>query len=126
MTDVKDHEEGGQAWPQLENLLQMQNEGSYVIECLSEDFRAEAVRGMNDAYDCLTKHPLPRVGAEQVKAMLDDAVPALRNRDLVLCSRKLYRLRRRLANQVAYMLRMKSPYSEQLYPLFGRDESDAS
>lgn len=81
---------------------------------------------MNDAYDCLTKHPLPRVGAEQVKAMLDDAVPALRNRDLVLCSRKLYRLRRRLANQLAYMLHMKSPYSEQLYPLFGRDDSDVS
>lgn len=42
MTDVKDQEEGEQAWTQIENLLQMQNEVSYVIECLSEDFRARS------------------------------------------------------------------------------------
>jgi hypothetical protein len=126
MTDVKDQEEGGQAWPQIENLLQMQNEVSYVIECLSEDFRAEAVRGMRDVYECLSERRLPKSCVEEIETMLDEAVAPLNGRDLVQCSRKMYRLRRRLANQVAYMLRMKSPYSEQLYPLFGRDESDVS
>lgn len=126
MAEVKDSDATGQAVQQIASLLQMQNEVSYVIECLSEDYRAEAIRGMNDAYECLNTHPLPQGCAEQIKAMLDEAVPPLNSRELVLCSRKLYRLRRRLANQVAYMLRMKYPYSEQLYPLFGRDESYAS
>ena len=126
MADVKDQEEGGQAWPQIENLLQIQNEVSYVIECLAEDCRAEAARGMKDAYNCLEKHCLPRSCVEEIETMLDEAVAPLNGRDLVQCSRKMYRLRRRLANQVAYMLRVKYPYSEQLYPLFGRDESYAS
>lgn len=126
MADVKDNEAGKQCLSQIMNLLQMQNEVSYVIECLSEDYRAEAARGMKDAYDCLEKHCLPQSCVEQIEAMLDEAVPPLNSRDLVLCSRKLYRLRRRLANQVAYLLSQKSPYSEKLYPLFGRDESDVS
>lgn len=126
MTDVKDNEAGEQAFSQIMSLVQMQNEVSYVIECLSEDFRAEAVRGMKDAYECLDTHRLPKSCVEQIEAMLDEAVAPLNGRDLVQCSRKMYRLRRRLANQLAYMLHMKSPYSEQLYPLFGRDESDVS
>lgn len=126
MAELKDSDDSGQALMQIMSLLQMQNEVSYVIECLSEDYRAEAIRGMNDAYECLKTHPLPQGCAEQIKAMLDEAVPPLNSRELVLCSRKLYRLRRRLANQLAYLLRMKSPYAEELYPLFGRDESDAS
>lgn len=74
MTDVKDQEEGGQAWPQIENLLQIQNEVSYVIECLAEGCRAEAARGMKDAYNCLEKHCLPRSCVEQIETMLDEAV----------------------------------------------------
>lgn len=116
--------EGHQAF--LCNLLQMQNEVSYVIECLGEDHRAEAVRGMKDAYDCQETHPLPRCWAEQIKTMLDEAVPPLNSRDLALCSRKLYRLRRRLANQVALLVNQKSPYAEQLYPQFDQVAPSAS
>ena len=53
MAELKDSDDSGQALMQIMSLLQMQNEVSYVIECLSEDYRAEAIRGMNDAYECL-------------------------------------------------------------------------
>lgn len=119
---MQHNESSQQVMQDIANLLQMQNEVSYVIECLSEDFRAEAARGMEDAYSCLKKYPLPSSWAEQVKAMLDDAVPPLNERDLVLCARKLYGLRRRLANQVAGLLGAKSPYTEEYYPLFGPAE----
>lgn len=126
MTEVDAKKAADELLMLLDGLLQMGNEVSYVIECLSEDCRAEAGRGMKDAFDCLEKHPLPESWAEQIEAMLDEAVPPLNTRNLVLCSRKLYRLRRRLANQVACLLRVKSPYSEQLYPLFGKEGSYAS
>ena len=126
MAETKDQDWGEQALVLIVNLLQMENEVSYVIECLSEDFRGEAVRGMQDAYDCLQKHPLPQSCAEQVKQMLDEVMAPLKSRDLVLCSRKLYGLRGRLANQAAYLLRSKSPYERELYPLFGREDSDAT
>lgn len=126
MTEVDARKAADDLLMLLDGLLQMQNEVAYVIECLSEDYRAEAGRGMKDAFACLEKHPLPESWAEQIEAMLDEAVPPLNTRNLVLCSRKLYGLRRRLANQVAYLLRAKSPYSEQLYPLFEREKSDVS
>lgn len=122
MTEVDAGKAADELLMRLDGLLQMENEVSYVIESLSEDYRAEAGRGMQDAFDCLEKHPLPESWAEQIQGMLEEAVPPLNSRDLVMCSRKLYRLRRRLANQVACLLRVKSPYSEQLYPLFGRAE----
>jgi hypothetical protein len=101
----------------LEALFQMQNEVSYVIECLSEDFRAEGIRGLHDAYDYLEKCPLPMAWCEQIKRHLDEAVAPLNGRDLVTASRILYGLRRRLANEIAALMDRKLPYALVYYPL---------
>ena len=108
----------------LQNLMQLQNEVSYVIECLGEDFRAEAVRGMVDAYECLQRTVIPVEWREQVNQLLDNAAAPINGRDLVTALRILYRLRRRLANQTASLMAEKLPYSEKLYPLLWEGGDD--
>lgn len=81
MTEVEARKAADELLMHLDGLLQMENEVSYVIECLSEDCRAEAGRGMKDAFDCLEKHPLPESWVEQIEAMLDEAVPPLNTRN---------------------------------------------
>ncbi|MDF1822242.1 MAG: hypothetical protein P1U64_11740 [Alcanivoracaceae bacterium] len=97
-------------------LIQIQNEVTYVIECLVEDYRAEARRGMKDAYDCLRQSTLPESWQARIEEMLDAAVPPLNSRHLVSCARKLSALRRVLANEVAWFNQVKLPYSDELYP----------
>jgi hypothetical protein len=108
----------------LYGILQMENDVSYIIECLSEDCRAEAIRGFHDACDCLDKFPYPTDWREKMKRHLDEAIPPLNGRDLISASRMMYRLRRRLANQAAWLMDEALPYSEKLYPLLLSEQEE--
>lgn len=99
-------------------LLELENEVMYVIEALSEDCRGEAGRGMRDAFDCIRKLDLPEDWLDQMIDHLNEAVDPINQRDLVTCSRKLQRLRRRLANEAALILGQKNPYAYCYYPTF--------
>ncbi|MDF1629112.1 MAG: hypothetical protein P1U78_04870 [Alcanivoracaceae bacterium] len=108
----------------LARLNKLQNEVVYVIECLDEDFRGEASRGLVDVYEALEKAAFPESADQQIRKVLEEAVEAINARDLILCNRRLQRIRRRLANEIAVLLGEKNPYAYCYYPLLSSDAEE--
>ena len=124
MTDRSDTRSEAPALQYLARLIELQNEVVYVIECLGEDCRGEASRGLVDVYEALAKAALPEIPGQQIQKALDEAADAIRGRDLILGGRKLQTVRRRLANEVALLLGEKNPYAYCYYPLLSSDDEE--
>ena len=124
MTDRSDTHSEAPALQYLARLTELQNEVAYVIECLAEDFRGEATKGMLDVYQALEKAAFPESPDVQIRKVLDEAADSIRGRDLILAGRKLQTVRRRLANEVALLLGEKNPYAYCYYPLLSSDSEE--
>jgi len=124
MTDQNETRQDDNARRYFASLIELQNEVTYVIECLGEDFRGEASRGMADVFSCLDRCTFPEVADEQIRNVLGEAVDAINARELILCGRKMQTVRRRLANEVASILGEKNPYAYCYYPLLSSEAEE--
>ena len=108
-------------------LVRLQDDLSYMGECISDDLTGEAKHAMFRTLAFVDATTFPLYIKTPVIQGLADIDHVLRgNRDLVLCRRRIQDLRRRLANEVALRAGLALPYSAQLYPTFTDKGSNAS
>lgn len=100
-------------------LVCVQNEISYIIECLARDYTGEARNSFSDVDKALGKSCLPEGCIAAISKNMELAQEALSHgggRNAPECARLLETARRRIANEIAIELGMEVPYSQEYYP----------
>lgn len=105
-------------------LVRLQDDLAYLGECVADNLTGEAKFSIFRTQDFVEKTDFPSYIKLPVNEGLAEINDVLRgNRDLLLCRRRIQDLRRRLANEVAFRVGLKLPYSAEMYPPLTNDGS---